>query len=139
MTTESKRDLFAMTVFSLLFLVFYQIGKSFDGAISLIFYALTAACALTIVLISESMGKRNKSKKELIYLQQERREMSAESTKLQEIKEFLKTPQAKNLFGEKYKEIVSDINFHASKIKEMIDNQDTEIINTYEQIKKVST
>jgi len=139
MTTESKRDLFAMTMFALLFLVFYQIGKSFDGAVSLIFYTLTAACALTIVLISESMGKRNKSKKELIGLQQERQEMSSESTRLQEIKEFLKTPQAKNLFGDKYKEVVSDINFHAGQIKEMIDNQDSEIINTYEQIKKLST
>jgi hypothetical protein len=139
MSTESKRDLFTITMFAIAFLLFYKLGEVTEGYLSIFFYIMTGSCGFAMILISQIMSNRNKKQSELISLKQNNRDLQKDQNNLEEIIEFLKTPQAKNLFKDNYKEIISDINFHAKQIKELMESQTIEILDKYDEIKKLST
>lgn len=139
MTTESKRDLFTMTIFAIAFLIFYTLGEKTEGYLSIFFYIMTGSCGFAMIIISKIMSNRNKTISEMISLKQNNRELQMDQISIEEIREFLKTPQAKNLFKEDYKEIISDINFHAKQMKELMEDQNRELLEKYNEIKRLST
>jgi len=139
MTTENKRDLFVMFIFSIICLFLYSIGKASQGCVSVLFNILAIACVITLIGISKTMNERNSETKKLSSLKKEKDDLSVQETQYKEIREFLNTKQAKDLFKDKYKDVIENADFHVKKIKEMVDQQNDIILDTYSNIKKLST
>jgi uncharacterized protein YpmB len=139
MSKDSKRDLFVMACLSGLALIFIGIGDAIVGNGSFICKILAGITILFVIIISQTMHQRTKKNAQYKNLKEEKAELYHERADINEFERFLKTRQAKNILGSKYKESLKTVDINKKDIQNSIDEQNVELQEITKVLKDLSS